>query len=164
VRNQQPAAARNHSALLLSEFGASDDSTDIARVTALADHAMLSWTYWEYKPLADVTGNPGEEGLFDASGQPKPKVALLERTYPTAIAGIPRSFAFDPTTKAFSLSYDTDPAILDPTEVFVPVVDQYGGAYSVRVSGPAVVVSAANAPMLQLRSTGPGTVTVQLTR
>jgi endoglycosylceramidase len=165
IQQQQPAAAaRNRAALLLSEFGASDDLTDIGRVAALADGAMVSWTFWQYKAFSDPTGNPGEEGLFDAAGNVKPKVALLERTYPTAVAGTPLAFSFDPSTKVFTFRYTADPGIALPTEIFVPVVDQYGGAYSVAVSGPATVVSAAGASRLQLESTGPGTVTVTVTR
>jgi endoglycosylceramidase len=162
-QQQPPAAARNRSALLLSEFGASDDLTDIGRVAALADGAMLSWTFWQYKAFSDPTGNPGEEGLFDAQGHVKPKITLLERTYPTAVAGTPHAWSYDPATHVFTFSYDTDPRIAQPTEVFVPVVDEYGGAYAVTVGGPATVVSAPNAPMLLLQSQGGGTVTVRVT-
>jgi len=89
------------------------------------------------------------------------KADLLIRTYPQAVAGTPRSFAFDPTTKTFTLTYDVDPAIHKATIVFVPVVRHYDGHYQVSITGPARVTSQADAPLLVIRNTGdPGTVTV----
>ena len=83
-------------------------------------------------------------------------------TSPTAVAGTPRSFSFDPTTKVFTLSYSTNTRIAAPTQIFVPVRDQYGGRYSVTVSGPVRVISAANASQLVLQNTGAGAVTVRV--
>jgi len=44
-QRQGEAAARTASGLFLTEFGASDEPLDIARVTAQADAAMVSWHY-----------------------------------------------------------------------------------------------------------------------
>src|SRR5438876_3286988 len=95
------AAARNDSAMVLSEFGASDDRIDIARVAALADAHMTSWDYWSYANWNDPTGNPPAEGMWaddlDRPGSLKPdKAAVLIRTYPQAVAGTPLAFAFHP--------------------------------------------------------------------
>ncbi len=172
-RQQCLAAERNRSALLLSEFGASDSLEDIARVGGFSDQYLVSWTYWAYGGWGDPTGNSAQEGLFaddlqrfDAGGNPqglKAKADLLVRTYPKAIAGTPLAFAFDPTSKQFALTYDADPTIAAPTEIFVPVARHYGGHYAVTVSGPAFVTSAPDAPVLTLRSTCAGAVRVTVT-
>ena len=167
-QNQVGAAARNGSGLFLTEFGASDESADIARVAAQADAAMISWHYWAYGSWSDPTGNPNEEGLFaddlDRPGSLKQaKADLLIRTYPQAVAGTPQSFAFDPTTKRFTLTYEAAPTIRKPTIVFVPVARHYGGHYEVAITGPARVTSAPDAPLLQVRNTGdPGDVAVMV--
>ncbi|HEX9235148.1 MAG TPA: cellulase family glycosylhydrolase [Actinomycetota bacterium] len=165
------AAARNDSAMLLSEFGASDDLVDIARVATLADQHMVSWDYWSYANWHDPTGNPPAEGMWrddlDRPGSLKRSKALvLIRTYPQAVAGTPLSFAFHPerADRLFTLTYRTDPSIHVPTIVFVPVQWHYPNGYTVAVRGPARVVSGPNATRLELVNTGPGTVSVTVRR
>jgi endoglycosylceramidase len=169
LRTHQRAAGRNGSAMLLSEFGASDDVVDIARVAALADQHMTSWDYWSYANWNDPTGNPPAEGLFaddrDRPGSLKEDKALvLIRTYPQAVAGTPLSFSFDPDSADFTLAYRADPSIHAPTVVFVPVKWHYAGGYVVTVTGPAKIVSSPNSPRLELTNTNAGTVTVTVTR
>jgi endoglycosylceramidase len=164
-QRQGEAAARNGSAKLLTEFGASDDSVDLGRVTALADENLTSWIYWQYANWSDPTGNPGGESLFtndlDRPGSLKQaKADLLVRTYPQAVAGTPRSFSFDPLTNIFTLSYAADGAITAPTVIFVPVARHYGAGYAVTVTGSAHQTSAAGAPSLTLANDGSGAVTV----
>jgi endoglycosylceramidase len=168
MRRQHEAAERNGAALFLTEFGASDDLVDIARVADLADRSMVSWHYWHYGSWSDPTGNPQAEGMFaDDLNRPgslkQAKADVLIRPYPQAVAGTPVSFRFDPATKEFTLTYVVDPAISAPTEIFVPVARHYGGTYAVTVAGPALVTSGTNATTLTLANTGPGTVTVTVT-
>lgn len=168
-RQQATASARNGSALLVTELGASDEIGDIARVAALADENMVGWTYWHYGSWSDPTGNPAAEGMFAGDLQrpeslKQPKADVLIRTYPQAIAGTPVSFSFDPASKAFTLVYDADPAIDAPTEIFIPVARHYGGHYTVSVEGPASVTSLPDAPLLTLAGTGAGRVTVRVAR
>jgi len=165
---QQAAAARNDSALLVTEFGASDSTTEIERVAGLADQHMVSWHYWAFGNWGDPTGG-ASEGLFaDDLARPQslkqPKADALIRTYPQAVAGTPRSFGFDPATKTFTLSYQADATIAAPTVVFVPVVRHYGGHYAVAVEGPAIVISTADAPLLVIQNTGSGHVNLSLTK
>jgi endoglycosylceramidase len=167
-RQQAEAAERNASALLVTEFGASDSTIEIERVTALADAHMVSWHYWAFANWGDPTGS-SSEGLFtddlDRPGSVKQaKLDALVRTYPRAIAGTPRSFSFDPASKQFTLAYDGDPSIGAPTEIFVPVARQYGGHYAASVSGPASITSAIDAAVLTLENTGTGVVQVTVTR
>jgi len=175
-QQQQMAAARNGSAMLLTEFGASDDLTDIGRVAALADQNMVGWTYWHYANFTDVTGNPGAESLFttddlgrfnaDGSANLKSgKADLLIRTYPQAVAGTPKSFAFDPTTGRFTLTFTPDPSITAPTVIFVPA-RHYPNGYTVAVTGNATQIASGNAQLVEIQnpSSGSGDVTVTITR
>ncbi|MER3453487.1 MAG: endoglycoceramidase [Acidimicrobiia bacterium] len=164
---QHRAAARNGSALFLTEFGASDDLVDIRRMADLADQAMVSWHWWHYGNWSDPTGNPGPQGLWgqdlDRPGSLKQaKADVLVRAYPQAVAGRPTSFSFDLDTKEFRLDFAADGGITAPTVIFVPVERHYRGGYRVEVSGPAMVTSAPNAPKLTLRNTGTGPVTVRV--
>src|SRR5207245_2112225 len=90
-QRQPEAAARNHSALFLTEFGASDDLVDIGRTIALADAAQVSWDYWQYGEWSDpTTSGSGSQGLFtndlDRPGSLKQaKADALIRTYPEAV-------------------------------------------------------------------------------
>jgi endoglycosylceramidase len=86
------------------------------------------------------------------------KLALLERPYPRAIAGTPRSYGFDPETRRFDLVYSTRaPAGAglgsrlprsELTEVYVPRI-HYPDGYSVEVTG-ARAVSEPGARVLKL--------------
>jgi endoglycosylceramidase len=170
LQRQSEAAARNASAMFLTEFGATDDVAELARMTALADRSMLSWHYWHYGEWSDpTTSGVGSQGLFtndlDRPGSLKQaKADVLIRTYPQAVAGTPLEFAFDPATKVFTLRFVADPSIAAPTEIFVPVARHYAGTYAVSVTGPASVTSAADAPLLTLTNTGAGVVTITVTK
>jgi len=169
-RQQKMAMRRNGSALLLTEFGASDDLVDIGRVAAAADANMVGWTYWHYGSWSDPTGNPSEEGMFAGDlSRPgslkQPKAGVLIRTYPQAIAGTPLSFSYDVSSRVFTMTYFADPlAATGPTEIFVPAGRPgFDGHYAVTLAGPAAVTSSPGASLLTLASTGRGRVTVTVT-
>jgi len=170
MRWQRQAADRNGAAMFLTEFGATDDLNELARMTALADENMVSWHYWHYGEWSDpTTSGIGVQGLFtndfDRPGSLKQaKADVLIRTYPQAVAGTPVSYSFDPVTGRFALTFAADPAIGAPTEIFVPVARHYGGRYRARVTGPASVTSGPDAPLLTLVNTGRGRVTVTVTK
>lgn len=147
---------------LLTEFGASDDLTDIATLTRLSDEHLVGWQYWHYKEWADPTtesGASGGQGMFtndaNLSTLKQAKADLLIRPFPHSMAGVPSSMSFDPATRTFVLVYSS---IKGLTEVFLPA-RHYRHGYVVVVHG-AKVVSKAGAQLLLLRTTGSGTVTV----
>jgi endoglycosylceramidase len=164
------AARRSGSASVLTEFGASDDVFDIARVARLADANMTSWYYWHYGAWRDPTGVVATQGLFaddaDRSSLKQAKADVLVRTYPQAVAGLPMSYSFAPerADRRFHLTFVTQVRIHAPTVISVPVARHYADGYDVLVQGPARVTSAPDAPLLQLEATGDGLVYVQLVR
>jgi endoglycosylceramidase len=153
IQNANARADANGDTLLLSEFGATDDPEVINRVTGLADQHMTSWQWWHYCNCADptTTGAGDVQAIVpDPSRAPRgdnvlhDKLALIERPYPRAVAGTPRSFGFDPATGEFTLVYaPTAPGgkrlehTID-TEIWVPKV-HYPDGYLPRVRGGRVV-------------------------
>ncbi|WP_158675790.1 cellulase family glycosylhydrolase [Nocardia stercoris] len=145
---------------VVTEFGATDDRAILGRVTGDLDDRMASWMLWS------LTQNQ----LSDHPQQPPTGPNLVSpgtgiiRPYPRAVAGTPQNWHYDPATATFTLTYTTDPvdpnhALTDTrSEVYLPTAD-YPNGYQVRADG-ADVVSAPDAPLLQLRSTRN---TVQLT-
>ncbi|MGZ4211932.1 MAG: cellulase family glycosylhydrolase [Actinomycetota bacterium] len=157
---------RTGDALLLSEFGATDDVPTIARDLDAADRHVDSCQYWTYSGGDPCCPRPAEGVIIDPSKPPTPdnvkqaKLDALVRPYPRAVAGTPLSWGYDTASDTFTFAYGTDPRIHADTEVFVPAARHYAGGYVVRVSGPAVVTSAPGARILTLRATGRGNVTV----
>ncbi|MBJ7348697.1 MAG: cellulase family glycosylhydrolase [Thermoleophilaceae bacterium] len=100
-------------ALLMTEFGCTDDLQNIERMCMLADRNMVSWQYWAYFN-ADPSAARPEENLIVSLGEPRvapnlnqAKIDVLRRPYPRAVAGTPLAFEFDPRSCRFSFSYST---------------------------------------------------------
>lgn len=159
--NADKVARRLGAASVLSEFGASDDAPDIARVAARADEHRVGWMYWSYKDWGDPTTQgqgTGAQSLFrrdqDLASVKIAKLMALERPFPQAIAGVPLAWGFDAGSGQFKLRYATtlasgrQAAAAAITDIHVPAL-HYPDGYAVRVDG-GTVVSAANARRLQV--------------
>ena len=163
--NADKQAEEAGQALLLSEFGATNDAFALDRIPDLADDHMVSWQYWHYCDCNDptTTGVGVQSIVPDAHKAPrgdnlnKPKLDLLERPYPQLVAGTPRSFSYDDTTGVFELQYDKRSVRRGKfkrgrTRVFLPRSDFKRG-YAVKVRG-ARVLSKPGAKTLKLRNRG----------
>ena len=175
-QNADDEAAQTNRALLLSEFGATDDLTEINRIANLADAHMVSWLEWHYCGCSDpTTSGPGDvQALVIDPRQPPRgknikynKLKTLDRAYPETVAGTPEQFQFHPSTGIFNLRYSTKAPVghrLAPsvkTIVFVPHI-HYPDGYQVRVTG-ARVVSPAGSQRLELeRRLGASEVRLQV--
>jgi endoglycosylceramidase len=115
-QNADAQAAKTGRALLLSEFGATDDLDTLNRLTDLADEHMVSWTEWAYCGCDDpTTSGPGDQQAIVHDPRKPPtgsnvfrdKLAALDRPYPQAVAGTPKSYSYDADTNMFTLSYST---------------------------------------------------------
>ncbi len=171
--NARAASERLGAASLMSEFGASDDTFDIRRIVGYADKNLTGWTYWSYKNWADPTTQAqgsGAQSIFGSdtnfASAKKPKLEILERPYPQAVAGTPQSFAYDVAANTFALRYSTmlpdgSSAGARVTEVYVPAL-HYPAGYNVQIQG-GHVVSAANAAQLRIvADPGAAEVTLEL--
>ena len=99
----------------LTEFGGYNiDGLDTTpaqqdiRVMSHADTNFQSWMFW----ASDFFTNDGHI-KWDT-------VKIFSRTYARAIAGIPTDMYYDIYTGFFTLSFDQNPAIKSPTEIFLP--------------------------------------------
>ena len=148
-------------AWFVTEFGATSSPGLVASVTAKMDNRQLGWAYWGWKYYGDPTGS-GAESLVMADGHLRSTARVLSRTYPQAVAGVPISFRFSPSTSAFHLAYVPDHRIHAPTLIFVPTEIHYPHGYCTRTSG-AEVTSAPGSDLLQVKNARSGhrvTVTV----
>lgn len=153
--NADRAAAEQGWTSLLTEFGASDDLADLADVTALADQHLVGWQYWHYKEWGDPTTESqesGGQGMFtddaDLSTLKQAKADILIRAYPRATAGTPLSWL--PLGDAFLYWYRPARGV---TEIVMPA-RHFPRGYTVKLEGPARVVSKPGAAVLLIRSTG----------
>jgi endoglycosylceramidase len=161
--NAEAQSAETGDALLLTEFGATDDLGVIERVLELADERMLSWQQWAYFN-EDPSGERAEEGLVHDPARPprggnlkRDKLRVSERPYPQLTAGTPLRYAFDRAARRFEMTYSTEgPGGRDfagsrrKTRIYVPRI-HFGRRYRVDVSG-ARVVSRNGARILRLRN------------
>ena len=147
--NADQQSKRTGDALVLSEYGATDDTAALRRIAELADRHMVSWQEWHYCGCSDpTTSGPGDvQALVKDPADPprganvfRNKLKALARPYPQAIAGTPLRFSFQPTTRRFKLGYKTKRANghgrfrRGLTDVFVPKI-QYPRGYRARVRG-----------------------------
>lgn len=149
--NADAHARETGSALLLSEFGATDDDGVNQRIVETADDHMVSWQSWHYCGCDDPTtqagpGSPTQAIVIDPAKPPRKgnlkhrKLKTLARPYPQAVAGTPLSFGFEPAIRRFELAYATRRAsgkgrfLRGLTDVFIPRL-HYRRGYRVKVRG-----------------------------
>ncbi|HEY3193504.1 MAG TPA: cellulase family glycosylhydrolase [Solirubrobacterales bacterium] len=172
LSNADKRAQASGDALLLSEFGATDDLATIRLNVKLADHHMVGWQYWHYCECLDPTtsGSGTQAIVVDPSRPPagynvkRAKLDVLSEPYPQVVAGTPSAYGFDPATRRFSLSYSTrgptGKSFARPprkrakhrrsreTQIFLGR-NQYPGGYRVSVAAGAIA-SRPNARLLRV--------------
>ena len=147
---------------LLTEFGATTDTADLARITSDAAANLVGWIYWQWINYDDPTGSHSS-ALWPLRAATASQLAVLSETYPAAVAGTPTSTSFDPATGTFELVYRANPRISAPTVITVPVTTHYPHGYCARVSG-ARITSRPGAAHLDLENGSvPATVSVSIT-
>ncbi len=134
----------------VSEFGATSSPALLTSITADLDAAEVGWSYWAWKYYGDPTGSAAES-LVMADGHLRSTAFVLSRTYPQAIAGVPVSYDFSPTTAVFHLDYVPDHRVHAPTVIFVPTEVHYPHGYCARASG-AKVTSAPGSDLLKVQN------------
>ncbi len=147
---------------LMTEFGATQDQSDLTEIVAKADQHLLGWTEWAYTGNDKTSTSPdGQALVLDPAKPPRganverAKLKALAEVYPKVIAGTPVSYSF--TNRVFHLTFDTKrvsgsgrfPAGT-ASIVAVPHI-QFPHGYRVQVSG-ARVVSRPNTPTLRIAS------------
>ena len=161
--NAEKQSEETGDALLMTEYGATNDLDVIREVVALADEHMMSWQQWHYCECDDPTtaGSGVQSVVVDPRDPPRGenvnrgKLRATARPYPQKVSGTPLEYGFDPETRRFDLVYSTagpDGGTLARrtlTRVFVPRI-QYHGSYAAEATG-ARVVSSPGARVLRLK-------------
>jgi endoglycosylceramidase len=170
--NAENVSGRTGDALLMTEFGATNDTSVLSSVVSAAARDRVGWLEWAFCGCDDPTGSPSDEGLVnDASAAPTGSnvntgmLDALAVPSPELVAGTPDSYGYDTSTHVFTLSYSTERADGNgafpsgsQTSVAVPAV-QYPSGYQVTAAG-ARVVSAGGVLTL---SSCPGATSVSVT-
>ncbi len=147
--NADQQSKRTGDALVLSEYGATDDTAVLRahRQARRPSHGLLAGVALLRVQRPDDQRARRRPGSGQGSGSPprganvfRNKLKALARPYPQAIAGTPLRFSFQPTTRRFKLVYETKRANghgrfrRGLTDVFVPKI-QYPRGYRARVRG-----------------------------
>ncbi len=127
-----------------------------ARVADEFDSARINWTFWAYngrRLVADPHKPPSGANVNQGA------LAILDRPYPRAVAGLPESWSWDATARTFDFDYT--PSGPGTTEVWTSPL-HFPAGYRAEVTG-ADVVSPPGAPVLALRARrGASLVSVRL--
>jgi endoglycosylceramidase len=151
-QNAEAQSQKTGDALLLSEFGSTDDLSTLERIISAADTHMVSWQEWAYCGCDDPTSQaPTQQALVLDPAQPptgdnvrQAKLAVLSRPYPQVVAGKPLHYSFDPASGRFELAYDTTRATGSGnfrrglTDIYIPKL-HYPGGYIAQVQGARVI-------------------------
>ncbi|HEX3689229.1 MAG TPA: cellulase family glycosylhydrolase [Solirubrobacteraceae bacterium] len=137
-------------ALILDEFGASNNAGLSSATVALAEGENLSWAFWAAMQLNDPTGGQAYEGLLDqTTRQPYPNQARsMSVPYAWATAGTPGAQSFYLPARTYRYRYTPSFSIHAPTEIEIPPYT-YPLGYTATVAG-AHVTSPPNAALLTL--------------
>jgi endoglycosylceramidase len=170
--NADAVSANTGDALLLTEFGATNDGSVLSSVVSAADQAEVGWLMWAFCDCGDPTTSSSTEGLVndaaDAPAGSNVNTSMLDALAvprPELVAGTPGSYGYDTSTSVFTLTYSTERAdgtgafpAGSQTSVAVPSV-QYPDGYAVDVTGGTV---ASEGGILDIASC-PGATSVTVT-
>ncbi|KAI9300143.1 glycoside hydrolase superfamily [Cunninghamella echinulata] len=114
LENRQKDNKRLKTAGVMTEFtfwmGDDKQMADLQTNVNTADQYMVSWMGWAYENLYNY--------------QTKEMYPVLakhySRAYPSAVAGIPTSFFFNPSDQSFQLEFTTKKSTTAPTELILP--------------------------------------------
>jgi len=160
--NDRSAAQPNGPGWFMSEFGATTDTADLARVVGDADASLVGWTYWQWLRYDDPTGSHAS-GLWPPGPATSAQLAVLSEPYAEAVAGTPTSMSYDAAGDIFRLVFTPDQRIKAPTVVFVPVARHYSHGYCARVLGGRVTSRPGASHLTIASAVGSRQVTVTVT-
>ncbi len=164
-QNVETQLTRTGDTPLLTEFGATTDTTVLRDMVDRAAAHRFGWQYWAYTGFDPTTSGPGGEQalVFDPARPPtgdnvdQAKLAALVTPHPLVVSGTPDQWSFDRATRKFTASWSTARAGTPSarfaagarTRIAAPGL-VYPGGYTVAATGGRVV-SAADAPVLVVR-------------
>lgn len=166
----------NGEALLETEWGATNDVSQIETEVSQNDNAMMGWMWWAFTGDDPTTsGGGGAQSIVANAEQPptgsnvvEPTLKALVEPYPQVIAGTPQSWRFDRATSSFEFTYTTARAAANGsfrtgsvTQVSTPAL-VYPHGYGASVSGGAVVSRPGAGTLVIAACRGARTITVNV--
>jgi endoglycosylceramidase len=172
LSNAEAVSTRTRDALLMTEFGATNDASMLSEDVAAAASARVGWMMWALCYCGDPTTSSSSEGLVNdltqAPSGSNVNTGMLDALavpHPDLVSGTPGSYGYDTSTQVFKLTYSTERAdgtgafaAGSRTSISVPAV-QYTSGYQVTVVGGTVVSTGG---VLQVASC-PGAASVTVT-
>jgi len=150
----------NGPAIMMTEFGATDNVALAALLIMDASTVGLSWAWWSWRYYQDPTGSSAEAVINDQN-QYSPVIVPLTQTHAIAVAGSLLSAQFGQLTGNFTLVYAANTSIKAPTVIYVSPTS-YPVGYCVYVKG-GTITSPPGAPYLTVDNvTNAATVVVRL--
>jgi endoglycosylceramidase len=176
VANALAQAKTSGDALLLSEFGATTDTTELDEILGLSAAHDIPWLEWAYCACGDPTGNGQNEALVLDPAKPPTgsnvnhtTLAVLDQPYPQRVAGTPGAFSYDAGTRTFRFGYTTRSVVTGrpmrpgvPTRIWVGSM-HYPHGYVAAVRGGRVVSRPGARVLLVVASRGASAVLVTVT-
>jgi endoglycosylceramidase len=173
LSNAEAVSSRTRDALLMTEFGATSDTSILSEDVAAAASAKVGWMMWAMCYCGDPTTSSSSEGLVNDLAQAPSgsnvNTAMLDALavpHPDLVSGTPGSYAYNTSTHVFTLTYSTERAdgtgafaAGSQTSISVPAV-QYTSGYQVAVSGGRVVSTGGVLQVASCRGATSVTVTV----
>ena len=172
LSNAEAVSTRTGDALLMTEFGATNDTSILTEDVAAAASAKVGWMMWAMCYCGDPTTSSSAEGLVNDLAQAPSgsnvntgMLDALAVPHPDLVSGTPGSYGYDTSTQVFTLTYSTERAdgtgafaAGSQTSISVPAVS-YASGYQVAVAGGTVV---SRGGVLQVASC-PGATSVTVT-
>jgi len=134
------AASESGDAILVTEFGATNEPSTIRRLTHEMDSRFVPWIFWTWD----------EHMIIDEHEPPTPDNLRLEvidalaRPYASATSGTPESFAYDPDARVLDYAWATTlpggeaASSTLPTTIVLPP-SAYAAGYAATVDGGRIV-------------------------
>lgn len=175
-RRAEAYAKRSDAALVLTEFGATDDVRTLERIVRLADQRMVGWQHWAFTGGDPTTQAEGDTQAIVVDDRLPPtganvrtrKLDVLSRPYPRVVAGTPTGWSFDRRGGVFTAAWTTTlpagaPAGTAETEIALPR-RQFPSGYAVSVAGGAVRSAPGAGVLRVVAEPGAKEVRVRVTR
>lgn len=147
----------------LTEFGSTVDTSTIVHAEDLADRHLIGWMEWTYSSTGS-TNTAGTPSLVNDPHRPptgtnvsRAQLNAVVRPYASAIAGLPTSSSYNPTTRTLKLHYRHTGSVTAPTVIMAPKLI-YPHGHHVTVYGGRVVGD--HNGVIAVHSTGTRSVTV----
>jgi endoglycosylceramidase len=146
--------SKTHEAVMMTEFGATNQTGVLDGMVTLADQNMVPWLEWAYCGCQDpTTSGPGNKQAIVIDPAKPPTGSNLEQgtlhalvePYPQLVAGTPTAWGFNRTSNSFKLAFATTRAAGGKpfgtgtvSEIATPSL-VYPHGYAVNATGAAII-------------------------